>query len=49
VGSNPTPSAPLVERAQEIDCITVSHNKSADFRLNPTLSFEVFSDRETGE
>jgi hypothetical protein len=30
-GSNPPPSAPLVERAREADCITVSHNKVADF------------------
>jgi hypothetical protein len=32
VGSNPTPSVSLVERVQEIDCITVSYNKSADFK-----------------
>ena len=31
VSSNLTPSATLVERAQEIDCITVSHNNAADF------------------
>src|SRR5437773_2550006 len=30
-GSNPRPSAPLAERAQEGDCITISHNNDADF------------------
>jgi hypothetical protein len=32
-----------------IDCITVSHNKSADFRRDSTLLVEVFSDKETGD
>jgi hypothetical protein len=48
VSSNLTPSAPIVERPQEVDCITVSHNKSADFRRYSTLLVEVFSDKETG-
>src|SRR5881396_388436 len=48
-GSNPPPSVSIVDRARKVACITVSHNKSADFRRNPTLSFEVSSDRETGE
>src|SRR5436190_6214297 len=30
-GSHPRPSAPLAERAQEGDCITISHNNDADF------------------
>jgi hypothetical protein len=30
VSSNLTPSASLVERAQEIDCITVSHDNATD-------------------
>jgi hypothetical protein len=47
VSSNLTPSAPLAERAQEIDCITVSHNNSADFRRYSTLLFEVSSDKQT--
>src|SRR5580704_6170448 len=47
--STAAPSASLVRRRQEADCITVSHNKSADFRRYSTLLFEVFSDRETGE
>ena len=30
-GFESPPSAPLVERAQGIDCITVSHNSAANF------------------
>ena len=46
VSSNLTPSASLVERAREAKCITVSHNKSANFQRNPTLLFKVVFDRE---
>src|SRR6187200_3452176 len=49
VSSNLTPSASLVARLARDDCITVSHNKSGDFQRNPTLLFEVFSDRATGD
>src|SRR5213078_1300650 len=48
-GFESPPSVSIVARARKVACITVSHNKSADFRRNPTLSFEVSSDRETGE
>jgi hypothetical protein len=48
-GSNPPPSAPIVERVREIDCITVSHNKSADFRRYSTLLFEVIPDKQSGD
>jgi hypothetical protein len=31
-----------------VDCITVSHNKSADFRLDSTLLFKVLVIRKRG-
>jgi hypothetical protein len=49
VGSNPTPSVCLVERAQEAKSITVSHNKSADFQRSSILLFTSRSDKETGD
>src|SRR5262249_7667916 len=45
--SNALLSVSLVERAREAKCITVSHNRSANFQLNPTLLFEVFFDKQT--
>jgi hypothetical protein len=41
VSSNLTPSASLLERAQEIDCITESHNNATDFQWCSMLCAEV--------
>ena len=45
VSSNLTPSASLVGRSARGACITVSHNKAADFQRDSTLSLGAFSDR----
>ncbi len=48
-GSNPVRVASIVEARRIGNCITVSHNKPADFRRYSTLLVEVFPDKENRE